>query len=246
MKLKLTTIGYWGAYPAKNEATSCYIVQDGDTSIVLDCGSGALAKLQNVMALEAIDAVFISHIHTDHIADLYCLEYAMLIKTQLGQRKKPLDVYVYTEHLERLPLEFPEIIHVHPIQLDDSITVGSFTLTFLENFHEVPCVAMKVTNAEGKTIVYTADTGMNKELSTFIGSSDVLLIECSFFEHQRGFVKGHLSTDEVGEIVNASNPGQVILTHFPHFGEIAQLVKEVESKTGRPIDFAREGYSITL
>lgn len=246
--MKVTTIGYWGAYPEKDEATSCYLVQEENVNVLLDCGSGALAKLQHVVSLKDLDAVFISHTHTDHMADVYSLEYAMLIQTQLGNRTRPLDIYIYEENIEALPFEFPSIVHVHPIQLQDRIQVGSLTVTFSENLHEKPCVAMKVVNNEGKSLVYSADTGMTESIKHFAEGADVFIVECSFFEQQTGFVKGHLSTMEVAEIVNVAGPKHVVLTHFPHFGEKNQLVNEVQKYTQNriPILLATNNFSIHL
>ncbi|WP_313894602.1 MBL fold metallo-hydrolase [Psychrobacillus sp.] len=244
--MKVTTVGYWGAYPNANEATSCYLVQDGSVNVLLDCGSGALAKLQNYISLESLDAVFISHTHTDHMADLFSLEYAMLIQTQLGNRKRPLDVFIYEEDLSKLPFEFPAIVHVHPIKLKEEITVGSLTLSFAENLHEIPCVAMKVINAEGKVLVYSADTGMTEEIKNFGKSADVFIVECSFFEQQKGLVKGHLSTIEVAEIVNFSKPKKVVLTHFPHYGDREQLLEEVKKYTSEEIYLASNDFTVTL
>ncbi|TQR17509.1 MBL fold metallo-hydrolase [Psychrobacillus vulpis] len=244
--MKVTTVGYWGAYPSPNGATSCYLVQEKSINILLDCGSGALAKLQNYIELEELDAVFISHTHTDHMADIYSLEYAMLIQTQLGNRKRPLDIYVYEDNFSVLPFEFPDIVHVHPIKLKESITVGPLKVSFTENLHEIPCVAMKVVNTEGKTLVYSADTGMTETIKNFGKSADIFIVECSFFEKQKGFVKGHLSTIEVAEIVNFTKPKITVLTHFPHFGETQQLIEEVRKYTTEEICLASDGFTINL
>lgn len=244
--MKVTTVGYWGAYPGLNEATSAYLVQEGEVNVLLDCGSGALAKLQNYIHLEELDAVFISHTHTDHMADIYSLEYAMLIQTQLGNRSRPLKIYIYEENLAALPFEFPDIVQVHPIHLDDEITIGSLQVSFSENVHEVPCVALKVVNNEGKTIVYSADTGMCDHIKEFAKEADLFIVECSFFEQQKGAVKGHLSTIEVAEIINFAKPKHTVLTHFPHFGNRQHLIEEVRKYTTEKISLAANDYTITL
>ncbi|MET3698774.1 ribonuclease BN (tRNA processing enzyme) [Bacillus oleivorans] len=244
--MKLTTVGYWGAYAEKNEATSCYLVEEEDTKILIDCGSGALSKLQNYIELTELDAVFISHIHTDHIADIYSLEFAMLIQTQLKNRKKPLDVYIYAENLETLSFAYPDIVHVKKINLEDSIQIGPFTLSFMENIHEIPCCSIKVSNQQGTVMVYSADTGYNERFIDFCKEVNLLLIECSFFKAQKGFVKGHLSSGEVGEIISKANVEEAVLTHFPHFGQVDQLVEEVKAFCDKKIYRAKEGFSIKI
>ncbi|MBP3040318.1 MBL fold metallo-hydrolase [Bacillaceae bacterium Marseille-Q3522] len=244
--MKLTTIGYWGAYPQKNEATSCYLIEEQGTNILLDCGSGALSKLQNFIQINDLNAVFISHIHPDHMADIYCLEFALLIQKQLGYRIEPLDVYIYSDKIDKLPFAYPEVMRVHQISLQDIVEVGPLRIAFSENRHEIPCCSMKVSNQNGAAMVYSADTGYTTEIIDFSIGVDLLLIECSFYKAQKGLVKGHLSSSEVAEIINGANAKEVVLTHFPHFGQIKQLEKEVKSLSHERIYQAKEGFSITI
>ncbi|WP_284141187.1 MBL fold metallo-hydrolase [Virgibacillus sp. LDC-1] len=244
--MKLTVIGYWGAYPKENEATACYLIEQDETKILFDCGSGALSQLTNYISINEIDAVFISHIHADHIADLYCLEYAMRIQQQLGNRNSALDVYIYTEDLNHLPLEYPTAIRAHSINLTSVIKVGKLEVTFAEMLHEIPTCAIKATNAKGTSLVYSGDSGYTPNLIRFSQDADLLLIECSFYQRQKGYVKGHLSTTEVGEIASKANVGELVLTHLPHFGDISQLINEVRPYFQKKISKAHTGLSILL
>jgi ribonuclease BN (tRNA processing enzyme) len=88
--MKITTIGWWGAYPNAGQATSGYLLESEDFSVLIDCGSGVLTQLQHYTTLQAIDAVVLSHYHADHVADIGCLQYAARILMDLGQRKQPL------------------------------------------------------------------------------------------------------------------------------------------------------------
>jgi ribonuclease BN (tRNA processing enzyme) len=45
-------------------------LQANDTSIWIDAGSGTLAELQRHVALSDVDAIWISHVPSDHWADL--------------------------------------------------------------------------------------------------------------------------------------------------------------------------------
>ena len=59
--MEITVIGFWGGYPAKNEASSGYFnLEYGDYRVLLDCGSGVLSELQNDMHPEELDAVVLS------------------------------------------------------------------------------------------------------------------------------------------------------------------------------------------
>src|SRR5919198_5349907 len=68
--LRLEIIGCSGAAPEPGGACSCYLVWGGGVAILLDCGPGALPRLATRLAPEAVDAIFLSHMHQDHILDL--------------------------------------------------------------------------------------------------------------------------------------------------------------------------------
>lgn len=91
--MKLTVIGCQGAYPDAGKATSGYLIEEGNTRVLLDCGSGVLTKIQERCPLSELDAVVISHYHPDHCADLGCLQYAAMIDTQLKRRTKSFSAW---------------------------------------------------------------------------------------------------------------------------------------------------------
>ncbi len=76
--------------------------------------------------------------------------------------------------------------------------------------------------AEGKTLVYTADTAYFEELSEFAKGADVLLCESNFYKGMDGAAAGHMTSEEAG-ILQQANVGKLILTHLPHFGNIASI-----------------------
>lgn len=67
--MRLTVIGYWEAYPDKNEATSRYLLQGDKYNILIDCGSGVLSKVQNYIDLTEIDTIILSYYDGDHAGD---------------------------------------------------------------------------------------------------------------------------------------------------------------------------------
>src|SRR5699024_12160971 len=68
--MKVTVIGCWGGYPAPDGATSAYLLEKDGFRLMVDMGSGALAKIQTYVHVMDIDAVILSHYHHDHIADI--------------------------------------------------------------------------------------------------------------------------------------------------------------------------------
>ncbi|GAA2232691.1 MBL fold metallo-hydrolase [Rarobacter faecitabidus] len=77
--MKLTVVGCAGSYAGPESAASCYLVQASDESgrvwnLILDLGSGSFGSLQRHIEPSELDAVAISHMHADHIADITGLE----------------------------------------------------------------------------------------------------------------------------------------------------------------------------
>ena len=68
--LQFTVLGCATPYPAVGNPCSGYLVASGATRIWMDAGSGTLGPLQEHARLDELDAIWISHLHADHCADL--------------------------------------------------------------------------------------------------------------------------------------------------------------------------------
>ncbi|MCK5735335.1 MAG: MBL fold metallo-hydrolase, partial [Spirochaetaceae bacterium] len=91
--MKLTVIGYWGAYPGPDAASSGYLIEEGEEKILLDCGSGILSKLYDYTDIESLNNIVLSHYHADHIADIGCIQHAAKVQQSLGERSVPVTIY---------------------------------------------------------------------------------------------------------------------------------------------------------
>src|SRR5690349_6375813 len=76
--LRLTVLGSATPYASADNPCSGYLVSSGDTRVWVDAGSGTLAQLQRHVPLDEVDAIWISHLHADHSADLLTCYYAAL------------------------------------------------------------------------------------------------------------------------------------------------------------------------
>jgi len=244
--VKITTLGSWGAYPAAGSATSGYLLQADGRNILIDCGSGVLAQLQNHIALEELDAVVLSHYHTDHIADVFCLQYAVMILTQLGKRTKPLPIYAHTEDSAMFAqLTYGAYCEAQPISAGETLRLGAITFAFASNVHPVPCLAMRIEHV-GRTIVYTADTGWNDALVPFCRDADLLVAECSFYNEQLGTIPGHLTAGEAGMLAAQSGAKRLVLTHLPQYGDHRQLLAEAGESYAGDVSLTYSGDVFTV
>lgn len=242
--MKVTIIGRWGAYPAKGEATSCYLIEVEQYKFVLDLGSGSLSQLSKLIDLSEIDAVFISHLHADHVADLMTLQYAALVDSQLGKRKKKLDIYL-NDLEECIHFEHPESLNISRIHAGSEIKIESILFSFCETIHDIPTLAVKI-QWENQTIVYTSDTAYSEKVALFANAANLLIAECSFYASQQSVAINHSTSTDVAKIMNLANPKKTILTHLPHYGCHQQLVEEVMELTNYPVELAKSLMEIKL
>ena len=80
--MKLTVLGPCGGFPAAGEATSGYLLELDGRHILIDCGSGVLSNLFRFISLDQLDAVILTHLHTDHICDIPMLKQAIELYRQ--------------------------------------------------------------------------------------------------------------------------------------------------------------------
>lgn len=241
--MTLTVIGCYGAYPPPSGATSGYLIEEGDTKVLLDCGSGVLAKLQEQLPLSELDGVVITHYHPDHCADLGCLQYAVMIDTQLARRSKSFVAY----GPGNLPaLTYHRYCQGYSYEELSSFTIGSLTFEVFKNIHEITCYAIKVIDQQGNVIVYSGDTGYNEELARFASHSDCFLCEASFYKEQANPAKQHLTAFEAGQLGRLGQTKLLVLTHLPHFGEPEQLITNAKTVYDGNARLAKQWLKISL
>ncbi len=244
--MRLTIVGCWGGYPKANEASSGYLLEEDGYQLLIDCGSGVLSKLQNWIKPEQLDAVVLSHYHSDHIADIGVLQHARLIQGFLGTPSPCLPIYGHAlNEQEFVKLTYKEItkgISYDPTQV---LKLGPFAIRFLQTDHPVPCFAMRI-EAKHKTLVYTADTAFKEELIEFSRGADLLLCECNLYGNIEGKAAGHMTSFDAGVLAERAQVKQLILTHLPHFGNIKQLIQEASQKYSGSISLAAQDMMIEL
>jgi ribonuclease BN (tRNA processing enzyme) len=245
--MRLTIIGFWGGYPGKKEASSGYLIEHDGFKLLLDCGSGVLAQLQEYIKPGDLDAVLLSHFHTDHIADIGVLQHALLIDQMVGIKKDPLPIYAHMENkTEAEKLTYKSQTVWKPVIAGDTVQIGPFHIEALKTKHSVPCYAY-VIEAGGKKLAYTADTAYFPELVPFFRDAQVLLCECNFYEGMDMAEKaGHLTSIQAGEIARDAAVQRLILTHLPHFGDRYDLVKQAAKVYTGEIELAKTGLQIQI
>jgi ribonuclease BN (tRNA processing enzyme) len=225
--VKLTVVGCAGSAPGPKSAASCYLVEHDGFRLVLDLGNGAFGPLQSYLDPAAIDAVFLSHLHADH-----CLDVAPFVvwHRYSGRAKTGLvPLYAPVGAERRLALAYDmdgvgltDVFDFVPVG-PGSFTLGPFDVTLARTAHPVECYAIRLT-VDGRSLVYTGDTGPSDAVVELARGADVLLAEAA---HPPGLElppELHLTAKEAGEHAAAAGVGRLLITHVPAWvDEIGQL-----------------------
>lgn len=162
--LRLTVLGCATPYPSVDNPCSGYLVSGGGTRLWVDAGTGTLAQLQRHVRLDEVDAIWISHLHADHSADLLTAYYGLLFADI--RLAKPIPLYgprgiadrlahYLTNSATRSPVE--SAFDVHELHDGHRARVGALTLTSRAVAHGIPAFALRV-EAAGGSLVYSGDT----------------------------------------------------------------------------------------
>lgn len=206
--MRLTVLGNNGPYPAPEGCCSGYLLSSdsGNTTILIECGTGVLSRLLRETTLEKLDAVVLSHLHFDHMSDMLPMQYAL----QFSSRTKPLDVYAPAAPAEvRKVLANPRM-DLWPMR---ETTIGEMRLSFCPVRHPVETYAVCV-ECDGARFVYTGDSNTDFALELFCDSADLLLADAGLSAADHTESSPHLSAALCGKLAKDSGARRLLLTHF--------------------------------
>jgi len=247
--MRLTVLGIWGGFPAAGGATSSFLLEDGGFRLLLECGSGVLSQVQRYVSLAGLDAVVVSHYHHDHVADVGCLQYGMLVQRQGAGGRRPLPIYGHQrdkKQFERLTYGKGPVTQGVPLAAGDATEVGPWRLRARETVHGAYCLALRFETAAGKALAYTADTGWCENVVELAAGADVLIAEATLTDEQAGAVSGHLTAGEAGRLARMAGVGRLVLTHFSPGADLERLRRQAEAAFPGPVELAAPGMVLEI
>lgn len=237
--MQLTVLGRYSPFPPPGGACPGYLLQSGDASLLLECGSGVVARLQNAVEFEKLEYLILSHLHGDHCSDVHVLRYAADSDLRGRDHPTPIEVYAPPEPPEEFArLDYKGALRAHPIAGGDQLQLGPFTVRFATTDHPLPCCAVRVT-ADDRALAYTADTAYSREVVEIARGADLLLAEASLEESQAGF-RGHMTASEAGTMAREAGVKRLLLTHFWPRADIERAVHSARSTCEVPAEAAEE------
>ena len=216
--MQLVVLGSGTAIPVADRFPAGYLLRHGSRRVLVDCGPGTLRRLaQAGESPRDLDAVLLTHYHTDHCADLAALLFALRSPTFAG--RAPLRLYG-APGLQRLVGKLTEAWpwlepRGYELQLVE-LAPGPFAVAGLEACavpirHTAQSLGYRLLGDTG-SIAFSGDADECDELVELARDVDVFVCEAATPDGQK--LDGHLTPRLTAGYAARANVRRLVLTHF--------------------------------
>ncbi|MEJ3654542.1 MBL fold metallo-hydrolase [Actinomycetes bacterium KLBMP 9759] len=254
--MRLIVLGCSGSGPGPTSPASGYLLEAGGAHFTMDLGNGTLGALQRHLDPWQLDGVLFSHLHPDHCADFSALA--------VHRRYHPFPPYDPEER--RLPVHAPaeapqrfanayaasgaelaatdlhDVFDFRPLGDGATAELAGTTVRSRRVDHLCEAYGLRVEH-DGRSVVYSGDTGACPELIELATGADVLLCEATW-PHRTQFYDEpppgvHLSGRQAGEHAAAAGVGRLLLTHVAAWWNPEEILAEAEAAFDGPVELVR-------
>lgn len=240
--MKLRVLGCSGGIGGRHQRTTSFLL---DHDILIDAGTG-VAEL-SIAEMTAIDHVFLTHAHLDHIASL-----PLMIDAVGDRRSKPLTVHAIPAVLDMLrqhifnwsiwpdfsvlPSAEQPFMRYHAIETGVAISIDGRSITALPVDHTVPAVGYCL-DSGAASLVFSGDTGPCDAFWQALNRLDrlrYLIIECAFSNQEQGLAEmsKHYCPDLLArELRKLNHRCEIHITHLKP-GQVETTMAEIETCLG--------------
>jgi len=249
--MRLTFLGTGSAMPTGHRAQSGLLVEAGDRSLLVDCGSGVLGQLaRTATGYESVDAVLLTHHHLDHCSDLLPLVKARWLA---GAGDLPIagpsgtadlvdglfEVHAYMQDRIETP-----VTEVGP----SAFSFAGFDVAAVETIHSMYGLAYRFAGDgdDAADLAYSGDTEASEAVADLADGASVLVHDGSFPDDVD--VSNHPTPSQLGAVLAGHDYGTVYLTHlYPHTeGRHQEMVASIGEHYDGDVRFASDGLSVTI
>lgn len=246
--MRLTVLGGCGAWPEAGQACSGFLVEHDGFRLLVDLGYATVPRLLELLPAERADAVFISHGHPDHCADLNPLLRARALREDPAPA---LPVYALPGALDAvLALDRPgmlaEAYALHEFSPGASVCIGPFRAGTRLLPHWVPNAGVRLA-AGHAALMYTGDSGPSPHVAELADGAGLLVAEASYIDRVPEDSRQYLSSARQagGEAARAS-AGRLLLTHLMPGTDHGAARAAASAEYGGPVDVATPGLVLDL
>jgi ribonuclease BN (tRNA processing enzyme) len=245
MSFKVTVLGSSGGYAGAGRACSGFLLEQDESSLVLDLGSGALSRLLEYREPDDIGGVALTHMHYDHYVDMHGLCTA---RRFWPAGLPPLPVLAPIGAGETLTAalressreEFLELVDLRVASPGVEVDFAGFAVTPYSAKHVMDSLAYRVGDGE-RTLCYTGDTEWSGELLSAARDVDLLICEATFTSQAPGKAPGHLFARDAGRLAAEAGAGSLMITHVWPTLDGERAVEDARGEFEGPVELAVEG-----
>jgi len=264
---KVTLLGTGSPAPVMTRFGPGTLVQVNGQNLVFDAGRGVTQRLfQSKLKLGQVDALFLTHLHSDHVVGIPDLWLTGWLQAAFGQRKGPFVIYGPTGTInlmdglqkaydwdiqtrikdQKLPKQAVSVeaseIKEGLVYEKDGVRVSAFEVNHGELIK--PAFGYRIDYA-GRSVVISGDTKFNENLIKNATGVDLLIHQVAAASPEllkipvfKVIMAHHTSPEEAGEVFSRAKPKLAVYYHFVLLG--TPKIKPLNEKD--VVDLTRKTY----
>ena len=241
---KVTLLGTGAPVPSMERFGPSILVEAGGQKLLFDCGRGAAQRLwQLKIPLGKINALFLTHLHSDHIVGIPDVWLTGWIPAVYGRRELPLQVLgptgtkdmmdnlvkafswdISTRAKEKNKTDSGALVIAKDIREgviweNNEIKITPFTVRHSDFIDSA--LGYKIEYA-GRTLILSGDTRYSENLIRYAKGADVIIHEVAAANEQtmqtsplvNQILGFHTSPEEAGKVFEQTKPKLAVYSHI--------------------------------